>query len=336
MVKIAIHDTKNSFSQEWIKYCISNNIEHKIVCAYDSDIISQISDCEIFIWHHMHHNKQDVLFAKELLYSLELAGKIVFPNFKTNWFYDDKIAQKYLFESLNIDHVKTDIFYQKNKAISFLKNTNYPKVFKLRSGAGSLNVKLVLNKSQAIKYLNKMFYAGINRFDYRADFLESLSKFKSGSFSFKGLVYKFYKYVYDLLSPSQFKEFGYYYIQDFIKNNSFDIRVIVIGDKAFAIKRLNREGDFRASGSGKILYDKSEFNTSIIKKSFQINKLIKSQTIAFDFIMNNNKPILVEASFGFNRLGYYSCTGYWDKDLNWYEGEFNPYGWIIDNLLKDK
>ena len=34
------------------------------------------------------------------------------------------------------------------------------------------------------------------------------------------------------------------------------VRVIVINDKAFAIKRMVRKNDFRASGSGIIEYDK--------------------------------------------------------------------------------
>jgi hypothetical protein len=32
---------------------------------------------------------------------------------------------------------------------------------------------------------------------------------------------------------------------------------------------------------------------------------------------------------------YVSCVGYWDKELNWYEGEFDPYGWMIEQLIKD-
>jgi glutathione synthase/RimK-type ligase-like ATP-grasp enzyme len=50
-------------------------------------------------------------------------------------------------------------------------------------------------------------------------------------------------------------EKNYVYFQDFIPQNDFDIRIIVIGKRAFAIKRMVRKGDFRASGSGNIKYD---------------------------------------------------------------------------------
>ena len=45
-MKIAIHQTKGSFSDRWIEYCQINEINYKIVNCYDSDIIEQLNDCE--------------------------------------------------------------------------------------------------------------------------------------------------------------------------------------------------------------------------------------------------------------------------------------------------
>lgn len=77
--------------------------------------------------------------------------------------------------------------------------------------------------------------------------------------------------------------------QDFIPNNDHDIRVIVIGDKAFAIKRMVRKNDFRASGSGNILYDKLQFNVESFRLAFEINNKLHSQCTAMDFIYQNNQ-----------------------------------------------
>jgi len=54
-----------------------------------------------------------------------------------------------------------------------------------------------------------------------------------------------------LIVPSKIEinipnEKNYIYFQDFIPDNNCDIRVIVIGKKAFAIKRMIREDDFRS------------------------------------------------------------------------------------------
>lgn len=74
-MKIAIHHTPHSFSERWIEYCKEKGIPYKIVNAYDSDIVKQVEDCDSFMWHHHHANYKDVLFAKQLLYSLETGGE---------------------------------------------------------------------------------------------------------------------------------------------------------------------------------------------------------------------------------------------------------------------
>ena len=94
-MKIAIHKS-TGFSERWLSYCRGKNIEYKIVNAYDSDIIEQLRDCDAFMWHYSHISYKDALFAKQLLFSLQQAGKKVFPNFNTAWFFDDKIGEKYL------------------------------------------------------------------------------------------------------------------------------------------------------------------------------------------------------------------------------------------------
>ena len=130
------------------------------------------------------------------------------------------------------------------------------------------------------------------------------------------------------------KEVCYSYFQDYIPNNDHDIRVIVIGDKAFAIKRMVRTNDFRASGSGYILYDRQLFDAGLIRLSFEITQKLQSQCVAFDYVFDNDKPLLIEISYGFSPEGYDPCPGFWDIDLNWHQGNFDPYGWMVENLLK--
>jgi hypothetical protein len=78
-MQIAIHKNKNDFSSKWIEYCDLNNIDYKIVNCYSTDIISKLQDCDVLMWHFNQSNPKDVLFAKQLMYSLETAGKVVFP-----------------------------------------------------------------------------------------------------------------------------------------------------------------------------------------------------------------------------------------------------------------
>jgi hypothetical protein len=68
--------------------------------------------------------------------------------------------------------------------------------------------------------------------------------------------------------------------------------------------------------------------------SFELNQKIKTQCIAIDYVFKNKQPLMVEISYGFSPGGYDSCEGYWDKNIIWHAGPFNPYGWMIEDLVK--
>ena len=157
-MKIAIHKS-GGFSDRWIEYCEKNHIDYKIVNAYDTDIIQQMADCDAFMWHHFHNSYKDALFAKQLLFSLQQAGKRVFPDFNTGWHFDDKVGQKYLLEAIGAPLVPSYVFYTKKEALDWIDKTTFPKVFKLRGGAGASNVKLAHTKKEARHLVKKVFHS---------------------------------------------------------------------------------------------------------------------------------------------------------------------------------
>lgn len=332
---IAIHDSKESFSDRWINYCLDKNIPFKTVNCYANSIIEDLKDCDALLWHHNHAYPKDQLFAKQLLFALEQAGKIVFPDFNTAWHFDDKLGQKYLFEANQIQSVKTYVFFQKAEALQWLGNTSFPKVFKLRKGAGSRNVFLVKSQTEAKKLIIKAFGKGFRQYNAIGGVKEAIRKFLIG----KNKIFDIAKAVAHIIYPIKLefaigRERGYVLFQDFIPDNTFDIRVIVIDNKAFAIKRMVRQNDFRASGSGFIEYEKHHFKDSIIAHSFELADTLKSSCLAIDYVFEGETPLVVEVSYGFAKKGYDACAGYWDKDLNWYPGSFNPYGWMIESVIR--
>src|SRR5699024_11113747 len=205
-------------------------IDYKIVNAFDSDIIQQVSGCDAFMWHHHHGQFKDVLTAKRILFALEHAGVKVFPDFKTGWHFDDKVAQKYLLEAIGAPLVPSYVFYDKQEALEWANKTAYPKVFKLKGGAGSANVKLVRTEQEAIKLINRAFGRGFSQFDRWAGFMERIRKVKEGKAGFseilKGLGRLF---IATEFAKQQPREKGYVYFQDFMPDNNSDTRVVVIG-----------------------------------------------------------------------------------------------------------
>lgn len=336
-MKIAIHKHPGSFSDRWIEYCKRKGIDYKIVNAYDSDIVEQVKDCDAFMWHHSHADYRDVLFAKQLIYSLETKGVRCFPDYHTTWHFDDKVGQKYLLEAIGAPLVPSYVFYTKKEALDWISKTTFPKVFKLRGGAGAANVMLAHTANEARKLVRKAFGRGFSQFDRAGYLKERYRKWREGKDSFVGVLKGIGRlFVITDFAKMHDREKGYAYFQEFIPNNNFDIRVCVVGNRAFALKRLTRKGDFRASGSGNIIYDKSQLDDNCVKIAFEVNEMLKTQSIAYDFVFDkNHQPLIVEISYGYALKAYDFCEGYWTKDMAWHEGShFDFCGWMVEDLIE--
>lgn len=335
---IAIHEHKKGFHKGWIQYFDSEAIPYKLVNCYSSSILSDLGDCKALLWHHNHSDERDILFAKQLLFALEHAGIQVFPNFNTGWFFDDKIAQKYLLEAIGAPMIKSYVFYTKIEALNWIESQDFPKVFKLRGGAGSSNVKLVHNRKSARSLTRTAFGKGFSSFDPLAHWKDTLRAVRQGKKPKFDLLKALARFIiYPKFALVAGRERGYVYFQEFIPNNQFDIRIIVIGDKAFGLKRFVREGDFRASGSGKFAYEREEFDTRCIQIAFEVNEKLNSQCIAYDFVFDSqNTPLIIEISFGYTPAGYLCCPGYWDKNLKWHEGKITSESWMIQEVIKSQ
>jgi glutathione synthase/RimK-type ligase-like ATP-grasp enzyme len=337
-MKLGIHFTKNSFCERWVAYCDQQGIAYKIVNCYASDIIEHLKDCDALLWHHQQGSAKDILFAKQLLFALQQSGKVVFPDFNSNWHFDDKVGQKYLLEALEIkEFVPTWVFYSKSEAHAWAIGTRFPKVFKLRGGAGSQNVKLVRTMAQAKRLINRAFGKGFSPYDGWGSLKERTRKYRLG----KMPIWEVIKGIVRLVVPPPYarimgRERGYVYFQEFMPNNDFDIRIIVIDGKAFALKRFVRENDFRASGSGSFKYEKEEFDERCISLAFNYTNRLQAQCVAYDFVFDEMNPRLIEINYGFAPSGYDGCPGYWDSTLAWHEGKFDPYGWMVEMVIQSK
>lgn len=335
--KIAIHNCQSGFHPRWVEYCKEENIPFKLVNCYSSNIITDLQDCDALMWHHSHSNSRDILIAKQILFALEHSGFSVFPDFRTAWHFDDKLAQKYLFEQLNIPHAKSYVFTDKTTAENWIETTKFPKVFKLRIGAGASNVKLVRNKYQALKLTKKAFGKGFSVYNSWDGLKERIRKFTEGKTGVKDVI----KGIGRFFIPIKYariigRQKGYIIFQDFIADNNSDYRIIIINNRAFALKRFVRKNDFRASGSGDFEYDKENFPEELIRLSFDINEKLKTQCGVYDFVYDSDKkPLLIEVSYGFTSPAYDHCPGYWDSELNWKEEKFNPQAWMVDTVLKN-
>ncbi|NSW87072.1 MAG: hypothetical protein HPY84_12210 [Syntrophobacteraceae bacterium] len=276
------------------------------------------------------------MFARQLIYALESFGIHIFPNSRTCFHFDDKLAQKYLLEAVNAPLADTWIFYSIESANAWISTTAFPKVFKLRTGAGSSNVRLVHTPDEAYRLVNVAFSYGFNPVKgYFSDFSTRIRKTHSLNAFFTKLL-RAPSVVKDLINKRNIypPERGYIYFQEFLPGNLYDTRVTVIGNRAFAFIRYNRPGDFRASGSGLIDHRPESIDIRIISEAFRIADSIGSQSLAMDFVYDTEQnPRLLEISYAYVPDAVYDCPGHWDSALNWHQGHVWPQDAILNDII---
>ncbi len=339
-MKIAIHHREGSFTDRWVDYCKNNNLDYLLVDCFKTNILDIFKKENIthLMWHLNHSSSKDLMVFPYVMNAAEKMGIKTFPNFNTRWHFDDKVAQKYLFESIGAPMVKSDVFYEKEDAFTFLNSSQLPLVAKLKRGAGSTNVKLINSKEEGVEYIRKLFAEGIastsatlGNFDQK---LRVAKQIKDPVKLVKKTIGFFKKNKFERTLTQAEK--GYVYFQEFLPNNNFDTRIIVVGDIAFGIRRFNKENDFRASGSGKIDFDVLNIDLETVKIALNVTEKIGGQCLAFDFVYDlDNNPKIVEVCFGFSMKAYDSCPGYWRKDLSFVESIFNPQKFMMENFLAE-
>ncbi len=337
-MKIGIPNNPRGFAKKWIEYCEQKNINYKLIDVYNNDVIKQLEDCDAFMWHTNHLSRKDYQVAKRLLTAIEHSGKVCFPSIYDNWHYDDKVAQKYLLEAIGAPLIPSYVFYDEHEALDWAKKTDWPKVFKLTGGAGSSNVKLIHSEHEARKLIQRSFSKGFIAFDQRKYFLEeAFSKYRKHK-----SLWRLTKSFRHLLKPNNKEwvnhiEKDYVYFQNFMPNNDYDLRLVVVNqNRTFGLKRYNRKGDFKASGSGNMDFLNNDVDKSILKLSLDVAKKLKMNSVAYDIVFDpNHNPVIIEITYAYSTSAYEKCPGYWDENLNWIDGEIGNYSaWMVEKVIE--
>jgi glutathione synthase/RimK-type ligase-like ATP-grasp enzyme len=336
--QVAIHRREGSFSDRWIAYCEQQGIPYKVVNCLDSDIIKQLSSLHALLWHWVHGDPREQLMARDVIAAAEAMGVKVFPSTSTCWHFDNKIAQKYLLEAIGAPLVPTYVFYDLKEALHWIDRASFPKVFKLRRGAGSSNVRLAHSAAEARALAERAFSSGFSPVPHYGQ--DALKRYRAAKR--RGDLLNVVRRIPQVLATIQNNkrmmgcEKGYVYFQDFMPGNDFDTRVTIIGDRAFGFTRNVRPGDFRASGSGDIVYDPSRVHEACLEIAFDVTRKVGSQSMAFDFVLTEcQQPMIIEVSYCYDDKAVHTCSGHWDRNLNWQEGAMWPQEAILIDLLKD-
>ena len=340
IVKSDFHENHSStWGQVWIDYCIEKNISYELIDWKEFMAFDKLASYDIVMWHYSHYSASEMLFASNILTALKAKGCRVFPDIFDSYHFDDKIAQAYLLKGLELN---TPVNYQLHSLSSvdaYIKeNGKFPVVAKLRTGSGSSNVVLLSNASDLKKYSSKMFSGGVNSSP------NTLFKLKSNIKSTKSLnvfISRLKRAPEFLFSRKNAKalprEKGYVYLQEFIDNVNYDLKIAIVGDRLSFVARGTRPGEFRASGGGALFYDKSLLDRSMVDEAFKAYDKLQSDCTGLDMIKDprTNKPVILEVSYGFSHEAQIGANGYYDRNFIWHDVPFNPPRELLKKIINE-
>ena len=342
-MKIAIYKDSQrvthstNWANVWANYCQDNNIDYEFLDLFRCNSFEKLKNFQILLWHIEQYNHAEMLEARSILYSAKKMGLKVFPDYNDAWHFDDKIAEMYLLQSVNASIPKSYVYYDYKSVKRAVDEGNFtfPIVAKLRSGSGSHNVKLIKTKHSLLSYASKMFSKGINpapSFFYKAS---SNIRSSHNKQQFLSKMKRIPEFLRTLSNARHFpREKDYVYLQEFIPNDGYDMKVVVVGEKCCGFYRPVRSYDFRASGGGEIHFDKKYFSKNIIDSAFKVADALGVQCIGFDFVIDKDtgKGNIVEMSYGFLYTAVMDANGYFDREYVWHEEPLNAPVEILKNL----
>jgi len=329
------NNQRQSFSDQWISRASQMNHEPVVVDAYSQKDVQKILECDAFMWRAS-PSAYIRNHAIRLLRSMEEVAHIpCFFNRHMLRGFEDKVAQHYVLLAAGIPSAKTHVFWSRETAELYCRTADYPLVMKLANGYQSSNVILLENFKAALYYIDVMFGSGTISLAYKpaSPFQQFLRRAKQSANLIRG------RYPNAPNSEADLQH-GYFYIQEFLPDNQFDIRITIIGNRAFCFRRHNRQNDFRASGSGKIDFDINAIEKKAILFAYEVAKKLNMPVVAVDLLKKNNEFIVCEYNVSFASWALKKCPGYWaingDENspfLTWIEGNFNPEDLIFEDFM---
>ncbi len=245
---------------KYVRFLENNGFPYEIFDLSSYDWLEKARKFDIFVGilsNELYHLQE----MRRKYFTLETyLGKSCYPSTPHILLYEDKTLEAHISKARDIPYAKTYLSNEKQDALNLVEKLNYPVIHKMDPGSGSFGVELVRDQNQARKIVQQAF---------------SISGRATHSL--------------------YFRQKNYVYFQEFIENDGYDIRVIIVGNWAFGYYRKVLEGDFRASGMN--LIEKRDLPEEAIRIAWRTNEIIKSPMLVVDFVHGlDGKYTIIEFS----------------------------------------
>ncbi len=291
-----------SFSALWKAMADEAGIEAEVIDPLQPGAIGRIGGFDGFIWRYNFRLPWTDAGPRIMEVVEAQHGLPVWPPRVLRETFENKIAQAYVLDALDIPRPRTWVFWHEADARKALAELPFPLVTKLSRGVRGEGVALLKTREEAERLIHQMFSFGLGSMEF----------VRGG----KAARWGKYTPMLEALRRGRFKgnhERGYVIFQEFIPGNAFDTRVVIQGDLGWASRRLNREGDFRASGSGVSDYDPQAIRTEAMALAWRLADAMGVRSLVADVMQRGDEPIMGEISYSMAVHVVKRFEGHWRR-----------------------
>ncbi|MCQ2342187.1 MAG: hypothetical protein MJZ75_01650 [Paludibacteraceae bacterium] len=252
----------------WLRYerfCINNDIPYGFYDIWANDWMEKAKDFDIIIGRVMTSPAEKEVWMPKIYVLENILHKTCFPSYHEIWQYEDKIKASYLYRLAQLPAIPTKVTNSKLEALRWTEQDTYPFIVKTKIGASSSGVIKVNNRRQAVRLINRVF--GMGR------------KVQ-------------YSYAWQK---------DYWYVQEFIEDATFDLRIMLYDNYAFGFYRYPDKGDFRASGAGH--FEKKDLPLDALQLAIHARQALNSRQLGVDMLYSESRHqyFIIETSL-FNQI----------------------------------
>ena len=251
-------------------------------------------------------------YFEDILLQIQLRGGLLLPRFEYFRAHHNKVMMEILrsnFSNPSLKTITSNHYPNQKYALAALHfDSNYPIVIKSASGAGSQGVFLARSSQEYKKSVD------------RATRIIS------------GFVYLYFRIKNVILYVSRKPQINFnnhkIVVQNLIDGLKGDYKVLVFGSHYYVLHRLNRKGDFRASGSGNFVKPEESEIFPVLNFAKICKQEIDTPHLSLDIGYDGHQCHLIEfqcISFGFKAMSL-SQEHYVDSTSGWQltAGPVNP------------
>lgn len=248
--RCGIVQDREPYHARWTKYrrfLDNNGFEYGIYNIHACDWLAQAQDYDVIVGSPSSEFWDLEETRKKYHFIETYLGKATYPSAAHMMLYEDKELEAYIGQAFRIPFAKTYVSHDRSDARRLIETLQYPVVSKTFPSSGSIGVELVHSVHEARRIVEQAFSN-----NGRVSHLVALRQ--------KNCVY----------------------FQQFVPNDGYDLKVIVVGKRLFGFFRKAPKGDFRASGMN--LIERRELPEDAMRVALQANRAVKSPALGVDVI----------------------------------------------------